>query len=90
MLAVAQMPMARGRSSGVNSTVSTLMLSGIRSAAPTPSTARQAISSPALEAKAQNAEATPNAVSAMTSIRLRPKRSPSRPPGSSAMAIARL
>ena len=90
MLAVAQMPMARGRSSGVNSTVSTLMLSGISSAAPTPSTARQAISSPALEENAQKAEAMPKAASAITSICLRPNRSPSRPPGSSAMAIARL
>ena len=90
MFAVAQMPMARGRSSGVNSTVSTLMLSGISSAAPRPSTARQAISSPASEANAQKPEATPKAVSAMTSMRLRPNRSPSSPPGSSAMAIARL
>ena len=82
--------MARGRSSSVNMTGSTAMDIGKMTAAPSPSTARAAISSAGEPANAHAAELAPNTISAAISIRLRPNRSPSRPAGSSAAASTRL
>ena len=59
-LAITQIVIARTRSPGSNSTLSKDIDSGMRNAAPTPSTARAAISCPADEAKAQAADAPPN------------------------------
>ena len=59
-------------------------------AAPIPSTARAAISSPTLAAYAHAAELAPNRTSATSSTFLRPNRSPSRPAGSIAAASTRL
>jgi len=53
-----------------------------------PWAARAAISSPGLAAAAHAAEATTNPAMPVSSIRLRPKRSPSRPPVSRPTAIA--
>ncbi len=78
------------RSSSENSTGSTDSDSGMMKAAPSPSTARAAISRSAEEAYAQASEATPNTSSAPSSSFLRPKRSPSSPAGSSIAASTRL
>ncbi len=82
--------MARGCSSGANSTGSTAIDIGKITAAPRPSTARAAISSPGDPAKAHAAELAPNTTSAISSIFLRPTRSPSSPAGSRAAASTRL
>ena len=81
---------ALGRSSGANSTGSTAIDIGKIIAAPRPSTARAAISSPADPANAHAAELAPNTTSAISSIFLRPARSPSIPAGSRAAASTRL
>src|SRR5215469_15795689 len=78
------------RSCGENSTGITDSDSGKMAAAPTPSNARAAISSPALAAYAHATEPTPNKTSAASSTFLRPSRSPSRPAGSIAAASTRL
>ena len=78
------------RSSGANSTGITASDSGKMAAAPRPSTARAAISSPVLVAYAHAAELAPNKTSATSSTFLRPNRSPSRPAGSMAAASTRL
>ena len=82
--------MAFCRSSGANSTGITDKDSGKMAAAPMPSTARAAISSPVPPAYAQAAELAPNKVSATSSTFLRPSRSPSMPAGSIAAASTRL
>ena len=81
---------AFGRSASVNSTGITDSASGRIAAAPTPSSARAAISSPMLAAYAQSAELTPNSASAISRTRLRPYRSPSSPAGRMAAASTRL
>ena len=78
------------RSSGANSTGITESDSGKMAAAPIPSSARAAISSPVLVAYAHAAELAPNRTSATSSTFLRPSRSPSRPAGSIAAASTRL
>src|ERR1700736_5170980 len=78
------------RSSGANSTGITDSDSGKMAAAPIPSTARAAISSPVLAAYAHAAELAPNKISATSSTFLRPNRSPSMPAGSIAAASTRL
>src|ERR1700722_10359349 len=78
------------RSSGANSTGITDRDNGKMAAAPTPSTARAAISSPTPEAYAHAAELAPNSSSATSSTFLRPSRSPSSPAGSIAAASTRL
>jgi hypothetical protein len=60
------------RSSGANSTGMMASASGMIAAAPRPSTARAAISSPEVAAYAQAAELTPKMVSEVISTRLRP------------------
>ena len=82
--------MARGRSSSVNRTGITAMDMGRITAALSPRMARAAISSPAEVAKAHARELTPNTARAISSIFLRPSRSPSIPAGSSAAASTRL
>ncbi len=75
-------PTALVRSPGPNSDGSTDSASGMISAAPTPMTARAAITaftSPASEPRSEPARKTP---SPATSIRRRPNRSPSSPAGS--------
>ena len=81
---------ALGRSSAVNSTGSIASESGRIAAAPSPSTARAAISSPADVEYAHAAELMPNSTSAASSTFLRPSRSPSSPAGSTAAASTRL
>ena len=81
---------AFGRSSAVNSTGSIDSESGRIAAAPSPSTARAAISSPDDVAYAHAAELMPNSTSATSSTFLRPSRSPSSPAGSTAAASTRL
>ena len=81
---------ARCRSSGANSTGITDSDSGKMAAAPIPSTARPAISSPVPDAYAHSAELAPNRTSATSSTFLRPSRSPSMPAGSIAAASTRL
>ena len=78
------------RSSGANSTGMMASASGMIAAAPRPSTARAAISSPEVTAYAQAAELTPKVASPVISTRLRPQRSPSIPAGSTAAASTRL
>ena len=90
MVADAISAIAFCRSSGANSTGITESDSGKMAAAPMPSIARAAISSPVLVAYAHAAELTPNTMSATSSTFLRPSRSPSRPAGSMAAASTRL
>ena len=78
------------RSSGPNSTGITARDSGKMAAAPTPSAARAAISSPTPLAYAHAAELAPNKTSAASITFFRPSRSPSRPAGSIAAASTRL
>ncbi|MNS65769.1 hypothetical protein D3C72_989500 [compost metagenome] len=80
----AQMPMARARSfsSQKLSRISD-SVAGIIMAAPTPSSARAAISMPALGAKAAASEAPPNTARPAMNRRLWPRRSPSVPMPSS-------
>ena len=78
------------RSSGANSTGITDSDSGKMAAAPIPSTARPAMSSPVPDAYAHAAELAPNRTSAPSSTFLRPSRSPSMPAGSIAAASTRL
>ncbi len=78
------------RSSGANSTGITASESGKMAAAPMPSTARAAISSPTLAAYAHAAELAPNSARAAISTFLRPNRSPSSPAGSITAASTRL
>ena len=82
--------MAFCRSAGVNSTGITASDSGMITAAPTPSTARAATSSPDVCEYAQASDARPKSTSAGTRIFLRPNRSPSSPAGSSKAARTRL
>jgi hypothetical protein len=82
--------MARARSSGANRTGSTAIDIGMITAAPRPRTARAAISSAGDPANAHAAELAPNATSAISSIFLRPSRSPSSPAGSRPAASTRL
>ena len=63
-------------------------VAGMTSAAPTPSTARSAISSPAEAAVIATAEPAPNTISPTISANLRPNRSPSAPAGRSRDAKA--
>ena len=90
MVAEAISAIAFCRSCGANSTGITESDMGKMAAAPIPSAARAAISSPALAAYAQAAELAPNKTSAASSTFLRPSRSPSRPAGSIAAASTRL
>src|SRR6266487_5274697 len=77
---------AFGRSCGVKSTGSTDSDSGRMAAAPSPSTARAAISAPAEPEYAQAIDATPNSASDASSTFLRPYLSPISPAGSSTAA----
>ena len=89
-VAEAMIAIALGRSSAVNSTGSIERESGRIAAAPSPSSARAAISSPDEVDRAHRAELTPNSTSAPSNTFLRPSRSPSSPAGSTAAAITRL
>jgi hypothetical protein len=84
--AAAQMPTARGRSSALNSTAMPDSTSGITSAAPNPSTACAAMNAAGVVEVAASTEPPAYPTSAISSIRLRPNRSPSRPPGSTPAA----
>ena len=70
-------PSARPRCSGGNAALSSASASGITNAAPTPCTARAAISQPMLGASAHAADAATNSPRPATNMRRRPKRSPS-------------
>jgi hypothetical protein len=71
-LAAAHTPTARGRSWGLNSTVSTDSDNGITAAAPSPSSTRAPMNAPADGAKATASEPSPNSASAPSRIFLRP------------------
>jgi hypothetical protein len=87
-LAAAQTPTALVRSSSVNMTASTDSTSGTMAPAASPSTVRAAMNAPAFGAYAHARDPRPNTLSAMIMTLLRPNRSPSSPPGSSATASA--
>ena len=87
-LAAAQTPTALVRSSSVNITASTDSTSGIMAPAASPSTVRAAMNAPAFGAYAHASDPRPNTLRAMIMTFLRPNRSPSSPPGSSATASA--
>ena len=86
--AAAQMPMALPRSCGGKITVMIDSEIGITEAPPIPISARNAISSPGLVAKALNADAAPNSTRPISRIFLRPNRSPSTPQVTSSAAKA--
>ena len=70
------MPITEPRLAGGKALVAMVRLSGVTAAAPTPCTARAAISAAAVGASAQAAEATVNNSRPATYIRRRPSRSP--------------
>src|SRR5215467_4133648 len=71
-------------------TVSTDSTSGTMAPAASPSTARAAMNAPAFGAYAHASDPRPNTLSAMIMTFLRPNRSPSSPPGSSATVSAKV
>ena len=75
-----QVPIAAPASSSQNDARTSARLEGTSSAAPTPCSARAAISAFALGAKPHNIDATANAPSPTMKTRRRPKRSPRPPP----------
>ena len=77
-----RMPMALGRSSSPNAAETTASDSGNTIPAPSPISARAAISSPAETDSAHHSDAARNTASPASSSRLRPRRSPSIPAGS--------
>src|SRR5690242_16505912 len=78
----AQMPTARPRSSSGKTFVMMERVVGMTSAAPTPITARSAISQPGSLTKTAASDATPKTARPIWRMPLRPKRSPSAPAGS--------
>ena len=64
--------MARARSSGRNDACRMARLAGVSSAPPTPWTTRAPMSSPALGARPQQADATANQTTPTEKMRLRP------------------
>src|SRR5690242_18279558 len=81
-LAAAQMPIARGRCSSENSTVTTDSAMTTIAAPAAPRSTRPAMNWPGLVEYAHAIEPAPNTASAPRRIRLRPKRSPRTPAGS--------
>ena len=77
-----RMPIAVGRSSSVNAAATTASESGNTIPAPSPISARAAISSPAETDSAHHSDAARNTASPASSSRLRPSRSPAIPAGS--------
>ena len=75
----AQMPTARGRSSGGNARLAIARESASNAAPPAPCTTRPAISWPTEPAVAQITEPAPNVSIPSWKIRFRPTMSPSRP-----------
>ena len=71
--------MALGRSASLNAAETTAMDSGKTIPAPSPSTARAAISSPADDDSAHHTDAARNTARPPSSSRLRPNRSPVTP-----------
>jgi hypothetical protein len=88
--AMAQMPMARPRSPGLNTFEMIDSVCGITAAAPRPIAARAQISWSGLWAYAVRSENRPNAASPAISIRLRPMRSPITPKVNSSPANTRV
>ena len=88
-IAAVRMPIALGRSASLNLAETTARDSGNTIPAPSPITARAAISSPAETDSAHHTEAPPNTASPASSSRLRPNRSPASPAGSMTTANAR-
>ena len=84
--AITQIVIARGRSSGANSTVSSDIDSGIRNAAPTPSSARAAISSSGDDGERARRRRGAEHQQRAEQHRFCPNRSPSSPAGSSSAA----
>ena len=82
----AQMAMARARSPGGKTLAKIDRVAGMTKAAPTPISARVAISWLALWAKVDSSEAKPTVARPSCSAPLRPKRSPSAPDGRSRQA----
>ena len=76
------MPIAVGRSSSPNAAETTASDSGNTIPAPSPISARAAISSPAETDSAHHSDAARNTASPASSSRLRPSRSPAIPAGS--------
>ncbi len=85
-----QAPRARPRRCGVTAADSSVRVSGITMAAPTPCTARAATSAPMPGASAAAADPAVNRVRPATNIRRRPYRSPSVAPVSSSTAKVRV
>ena len=81
-----QTPRAMPRRWGGNASASKVRVSGVTIAPPTPWSARAAISSPVVGARAAAAEDAVNSAIPAMNIRLRPKRSPSAAPVSSSTA----
>ena len=75
-----KMPSARARCSGAYAALSSVIPSGMTSAAPVPWTARAAISRPTFGASAHAADAPEKIASPAVNIRRRPNRSPSAAP----------
>ena len=73
-------PMAPPRSPAGNAALIIAKLPGVRSAPPTPCTARAAMSCPTLGASPHHTEAAVKTTTPTKNTRLRPKRSPSEPP----------
>ncbi len=84
-----RMPTALGRSASLNAAETTARDSGNTIPAPSPITARAAISSPAETDSAHHTDAPRNTASPASSSRLRPNRSPASPAGSMTPANAR-
>src|SRR5262245_2229738 len=78
-----QAPIAFPRSLGANDASRIARLPGVSSAAPTPCSARAAISTGAVGARPHSREAMANHTTPMTNTRRRPYRSPRDPPSSS-------
>ena len=76
------MPIAVGRSSSPNAAETTASDIGNTIPAPSPISARAAISSPAETDSAHHSDAARNTASPASSSRLRPRRSPAIPAGS--------
>lgn len=79
-------PTARPRSSGGNEVVITDSVVGMTNAAPTPITARQAMTTVGSEARAATAAPEPKIARPASSVPLRPYRSPTAPANSSSPA----
>ena len=84
------MPIARPRRSGGNAAESSVRLSGITSAAPSPWVLRAAISMPLEVASAAQSEPAVKIARPTLKTRRRPKRSPSDAPVSSSAANVRV